>query len=76
MTRLTFATFFIRSIGDRGIHFAIPHVRTWKIRPSCFACCIRKKNVAVKLTTGFLLDPEQSTSAIVAHHPAAKYFVI
>jgi cobalamin-dependent methionine synthase I len=28
------------------------------------------------LTTGFLLEPEQSTSAIVAHHPAAKYFVV
>jgi cobalamin-dependent methionine synthase I len=29
----------------------------------------------VRLTTGFMLDPEQSTSAIVVHHPAAKYFV-
>jgi hypothetical protein len=27
------------------------------------------------LTTGFLLQPGQSTSAIVVHHPAAKYFV-
>ena len=25
---------------------------------------------------GFLLDPEQSTSAIVVHHPGAKYFVV
>ena len=30
-----------------------------------------EENVAVKLTTGFLLDPEQSTSAIVAHRPEA-----
>jgi len=30
----------------------------------------------VNLTTGFLLDPEQRTSAIVVHHPAAKYFVV
>jgi len=29
----------------------------------------------VRLTSGFLLEPEQSTSAIVVHHPAAKYFV-
>jgi 5-methyltetrahydrofolate--homocysteine methyltransferase len=35
-----------------------------------------EENVGVRLTTGFLLDPEQSTSAIVAHHPAAKYFVV
>jgi 5-methyltetrahydrofolate--homocysteine methyltransferase len=34
------------------------------------------KNVGVHLTTGFLLEPEQSTSAIVAHHPDAKYFVV
>jgi 5-methyltetrahydrofolate--homocysteine methyltransferase len=31
--------------------------------------------IGVHLTTGFLLEPEQSTSAIVVHHPAAKYFV-
>src|SRR5438477_4358534 len=35
-----------------------------------------EENVGVRLTTGFLLEPEQSTSAIVVHHPAAKYFVI
>jgi len=34
-----------------------------------------EENVGVRLTTGFLLEPEQSTSAIVVHHPAAKYFV-
>jgi len=32
--------------------------------------------VGVRLTSGFLLDPEQSTSAIVVHHPSAKYFVV
>ncbi len=35
-----------------------------------------EKNVGVRLTSGFLLEPEQSTSAIVVHHPAAKYFVV
>jgi 5-methyltetrahydrofolate--homocysteine methyltransferase len=35
-----------------------------------------EKNVGVRLTSAFLLDPEQSTSAIVVHHPAAKYFVV
>jgi 5-methyltetrahydrofolate--homocysteine methyltransferase len=34
------------------------------------------ENVGVNLTTGFLLEPEQSTSAIVVHHPDAKYFVV
>jgi 5-methyltetrahydrofolate--homocysteine methyltransferase len=31
--------------------------------------------IGVHLTTGFHLEPEPSTSAIVVHHPAAKYFV-
>ncbi|HEY6938431.1 MAG TPA: vitamin B12 dependent-methionine synthase activation domain-containing protein, partial [Terriglobales bacterium] len=34
-----------------------------------------EETIGVRLTTGFLLEPEQSTSAIVVHHPAAKYFV-
>ena len=28
------------------------------------------------LTEEFQLDPEQSTSAIVAHHPEARYFTM
>jgi cobalamin-dependent methionine synthase I len=49
---------------------------TSKIRPSSSPCCNPEENVGVRLTTGFLLEPEQSTSAMVAHHPAAKYFVV
>src|SRR6185295_2389828 len=32
--------------------------------------------IDVELTEEFQLDPEQSTSAIVVHHPEAKYFSI
>jgi 5-methyltetrahydrofolate--homocysteine methyltransferase len=35
-----------------------------------------EENVGVRLTSGFLLEPEQSTSALVVHHPGAKYFVV
>ena len=35
-----------------------------------------EKNVGVRLTSAFLLEPEQSTSAVIVHHPAAKYFVV
>jgi 5-methyltetrahydrofolate--homocysteine methyltransferase len=41
-----------------------------------FALLHPEENVGVLLTSGFLLEPEQSTSAIVVHHPAAKYFVV
>jgi 5-methyltetrahydrofolate--homocysteine methyltransferase len=35
-----------------------------------------EENLGVRLTTGYLLEPEQSTSAIIVHHPDAKYFVV
>jgi len=41
-----------------------------------FALLHPDETIGVQLTTGFLLDPEQSTSAIVVHHPEAKYFVV
>jgi 5-methyltetrahydrofolate--homocysteine methyltransferase len=41
-----------------------------------FALLHPDETIGVHLTTGFLLDPEQSTSALVVHHPAAKYFVV
>jgi 5-methyltetrahydrofolate--homocysteine methyltransferase len=33
-------------------------------------------NIGVSLTGGFHMEPEQSTSAIIVHHPQAKYFVV
>ncbi|MBI3743446.1 MAG: cobalamin B12-binding domain-containing protein, partial [Chloroflexi bacterium] len=32
------------------------------------------KHIPVKLTEGFMMDPESSVSALVFHHPDAKYF--
>ena len=32
--------------------------------------------IGIELTEEFQLDPEQSTSAIITHHPEAKYFTI
>jgi 5-methyltetrahydrofolate--homocysteine methyltransferase len=34
-----------------------------------------EETIGVSLTTACQLNPEQSTAAIVVHHPAAKYFV-
>ena len=33
-----------------------------------------EKNIGVSLTDGYMMDPEGSVSAIVLHHPQAKYF--
>lgn len=35
---------------------------------------LRPERIGIHLSEEFMLDPEQSTSAIVVHHPAAKYF--
>ena len=35
---------------------------------------LRPERIGIELTEEFMLEPEQSTSAIVIHHPEAKYF--
>jgi 5-methyltetrahydrofolate--homocysteine methyltransferase len=35
---------------------------------------LKPEDIGVELTEEFMLSPEQSTSAIVVHHPEAKYF--
>jgi 5-methyltetrahydrofolate--homocysteine methyltransferase len=37
---------------------------------------LEPSRIGVELTEEFQLDPEQSTSAIIVHHPEAKYFSI
>jgi 5-methyltetrahydrofolate--homocysteine methyltransferase len=36
---------------------------------------LHPEEIGVTLTDTFQIEPEQSTSAIIAHHPGAKYFV-
>ena len=36
---------------------------------------LRPEDIGVSLTDTFQIEPEQSTSAVIVHHPAAKYFV-
>ena len=55
--------------------FGYPACPNLEDQTKLFAMIHPDENIGVHLTTGFLLDPEQSTSAIIVHHPAAKYFV-
>jgi 5-methyltetrahydrofolate--homocysteine methyltransferase len=41
-----------------------------------FALLHPEENIGVRLTEGYHLEPEQSTDAIVVHHPQAKYFSV
>lgn len=41
-----------------------------------FALLHPEENIGVRLTESYHLEPEQSTDALIVHHPQAKYFVI
>ena len=56
--------------------FGYPACPNLEDQTKLFTLLHPEENVGVRLTTGFLLEPEQSTSAIVVHHPGAKYFVV
>jgi len=60
----------------RAIPLATQPARISRTRQKLFALLHPEENGGVRLTAGFLLEPEQSTSAIVVHHPGAKYFVV
>jgi len=56
--------------------FGYPACPSLEDQTKRFALLKPVENVGARLTSGFLLEPEQSTSAIVGHHPGAKYFVV
>ncbi len=56
--------------------FGYPACPSLEDQTKIFALLEPEKNIGVSLTTGFHMEPEQSTSAIIAHHPQAKYFVV
>ncbi len=56
--------------------FGYPACPNLEDQTKLFALLKPEENIGVRLTSGFLLEPEQSTSAIVVHHPGAKYFVV
>jgi 5-methyltetrahydrofolate--homocysteine methyltransferase len=55
--------------------FGYPACPNLEDQTKLFALLHPDETIGVHLTTGFLLEPEQSTSALVVHHPSAKYFV-
>jgi 5-methyltetrahydrofolate--homocysteine methyltransferase len=43
-------------------------VKLWRL--------IRPEEIGIELTDGFMMDPEASVSAVVFHHPEARYFSV
>jgi 5-methyltetrahydrofolate--homocysteine methyltransferase len=56
--------------------FGYPACPNLEDQTKLFALLKPEQNIGVHLTPGFHMEPEQSTSAIVVHHPQAKYFVV
>ncbi|HWX53003.1 MAG TPA: methionine synthase [Verrucomicrobiae bacterium] len=56
--------------------FGYPACPNLEDQTKLFALLKPEETIGVRLTTGFHMEPEQSTSAIVVHHPQAKYFVV
>jgi 5-methyltetrahydrofolate--homocysteine methyltransferase len=56
--------------------FGYPACPNLEDQTKLFAVLKPEENIGVSLTAGFHMEPEQSTSAIVVHHPQAKYFVV
>lgn len=64
-------------IGDvRGLRYSwgYPACPDIEQHETLFRILPVHEKIGVGLTAGFQLDPEQSTAALVVHHPAAKYF--
>jgi len=56
--------------------FGYPACPNLEDQTKLFALLKPGENIGVRLTSGFHMEPEQSTSAIIVHHPQAKYFVV
>ncbi|MBW3572502.1 MAG: methionine synthase [Gemmatimonadetes bacterium] len=62
--------------GERGLRYSwgYPACPDVEQHETLFRILPVTESIGVGLTAGFQLDPEQSTAALVVHHPAAKYF--
>ena len=64
-----------RATAGAGTRSGTRRVRTSRATSSCSSCSTPAR-IGVELSEEFQLVPEQSTSALIVHHPQAKYFTI
>ena len=63
-------------VSRLALQFWLSGVSAYEDQTKLFALLRPEENIGVRLTSTSLLEPEQITSAIVVHHPNAKYFVV
>jgi 5-methyltetrahydrofolate--homocysteine methyltransferase len=56
--------------------FGYPACPNLEDQTKIFALLHPEETIGVRLTEGFHLEPEQSTDALIVHHPQAKYFSV
>ena len=61
--------------GYRGSRYSFGYPACPDLSQQVQLCeLLHPENIGVELSTEFQLHPEQSTSAVIVHHPEAKYF--
>jgi len=60
----------------RRVSFGYPACPRLEDQEQLFRALEVEKNIAVHLTEGYMMEPEGSVSALVFHHPEAKYFAL
>jgi len=58
------------------VSFGYPACPNLEDQTKLFALLDPEKNCGVSLTEGFMMEPEASVSALVFHHPQARYFSV
>ena len=56
------------------VSFGYPACPNLEDQEKLFSLLAPAKHAGVKLTEGFMMDPEASVSALVFSHPQARYF--
>ena len=71
---LTYLDLFRTQYRGRRFSFGYPACPRLEDQEQLFRLLDVTSNIGVELTEGFMMDPEGSVSALVFHHPEAKYF--
>ena len=71
---LTYQDLFRTQYRGRRFSFGYPACPRLEDQEQLFRQLDVKANIGVELTEGYMMDPEGSVSALVFHHPEAKYF--
>ena len=71
---ITYQDLFRAHYQGKRYSFGYPACPRLEDQEQLFRLLDVKTNIGVELTEGYMMDPESSVSALVLHHPDAKYF--